>query len=487
MTENTSVARSPIVVVLGHIDHGKTTLLDALRKTRVASKESGGITQHAAAYELAHPSTSSGQVKRITFIDTPGHEAFEAMRKRGTTLADVAVLIVAADDGVKPQTVESLRAIQEARIPFVVAINKIDLPSADAARVKAQLAEKDVTIEEWGGKVPVVEISAKAGTNLDALLEMILLVSEIEELTMDPVVPARGVVLESYRDPRRGITAELVLRDGSLKKGYSVVAGSAMASIKIMEDSEGNALNEAMASSPVRIVGFDILPEVGAPFTAYADKSEAEKIQRGIAGSGEAAERLTGGIPIFFKADTVGSLEALAEALKKIQSEAKWYVAGSGIGDMGENDMRFVEALLQPLVFGFRVDMSPYGRSAAGRRAYPRFDVIYEAIEWLTEALVARASGSQSAAGARGTLLVLRYFRQAAAGGSNHIIGGRVLDGSVRRGDVFNDGKGQVIFIERDKARVEEIKKGEEAGLEVKIPSPPREGQRIAFYEKTSS
>lgn len=478
MTENTSAARSPIVVVLGHIDHGKTTLLDTLRKTKVAGRESGGITQHVAAYELAH------QGRRITFIDTPGHEAFEAMRKRGANLADVAVLIVAADDGVKPQTIESLRAIQDAHIPFVVAINKIDLPSADAARVKAQLAEKGIAIEEWGGKVPVVEISAKAGTNLDALLEMILLVSELEELTIDPSAPARGVVLESYRDPRRGITAELVLRDGSLKKGYSMVAGSALASVKIMEDSEGNALNEAMASSPVRIVGFDILPEVGAPFAAYADKSEAEKIQRGIAGSGEAAERLTGGsprgeagIPLFFKADTTGSLEALAEALKKIQSEAKWYVAGSGIGDMGENDMRFVEALSQPLVFGFRVNM----------RAHPRFDVIYEAIEWLTEALAVRVRGLQSAAGARGTLLVLRYFRPAAAGGSNHIIGGRVLDGSVRRGDVFNDGKGQVIFIERDKARVEEIKKGEEAGLEVKISSAPREGQRIAFYEKTSS
>lgn len=469
MTEKQTIVRSPIVVVLGHIDHGKTTLLDTLRKTKVAGRESGGITQHAAAYELIH------QGRRITFIDTPGHEAFEAMRKRGAKLADIAVLLVAADDGVKPQTVESLHTIEEARIPFVVAINKIDLPSADAARVKAQLAEKGVAIEEWGGKIPVVEISAKTDTNLDGLLEMILLVSEIEELTTDPSVPASGVVLESYRDPRRGNTAELVLRGGSLTKGDTIVAGSATARTKIIEDSEGNALNEASASSPVRIAGFDTLPEVGASFTAYATKKEAERQPR----SGGAQERKQeqkqprncGGIPLFFKADTAGSLEALQEALKKIESEAVWYAAGSGIGDMGENDTRFVETLLKPIVLGFRVDM----------RAYPRFDIIYEAIEWITKTLADRAAGSALAPQLRGRLLVLRYFRPAAAG-LNHIIGGRVLEGSIRRGDTFEEGKGRVIAIERNKARLEEIKKGDEAGLELEVLKTPREGQTLTFY-----
>lgn len=470
MTEKQTIARSPIVVVLGHIDHGKTTLLDTLRKTKLVLKEAGGITQHAAAYELLHHG------KRITFIDTPGHEAFEAMRTRGAKLADIAVLIIAADDGIKPQTVESLRAIEEASIPFVIAINKIDLTTADAGRIKSQLAEKGVTIEEWGGKVPVVEISAKAGTNLDALLEMILLVAEIEELTMDPSVPASGVVLESYRDPRRGITAELVLRDGSLSKGDTIVAGSAIARTKIIEDSEGNAVNEASASSPARVAGFDKLPEVGAPFTAYAVKEEAEERQR-LQEQTQEQKQPVSGIPIFFKADTVGSLEALEEALKKIESEEAWYAAGSGIGDMGENDARFVETLFEPIVLGFRVDM----------RAYPRFDVIYEAIEWITKTLANRATASNRAKSARGTLSVLRYFRPAKSGASRHIIGGRVLEGFIRRGDMFEEGKGRVIAIERDKKRVEEIKKGEEAGLEVDVSKPPREGQTISFYEEAPS
>lgn len=469
------MTRSPIVVVLGHIDHGKTTLLDTLRKTKIAGRESGGITQHAAAYELAH------QGRHITFIDTPGHEAFDAMRKRGAKLADVATLIIAADDGVKPQTVESLLAIEEAHIPFVIAINKIDLPSADVARVKAQLAEKGVAIEEWGGKVPVVEISAKTGTNLDGFLEMILLISEIEELTMNPSAPASGVVLESYRDPRRGNTAELVLRDGSLTKGDIIVAGGTIARAKIMEDSEGNAIDKTEASSPVRIAGFDTLPEAGVSFTTYADKTEAEKqLRNSPPRRDESRLGVEAGIPLFFKADTAGSLEALTDALKKIQSEVKWYIAGSGIGDMGENDARFIETLSDPIVFGFRIDTSRYARSGTARRAHPRFEVIYEAIEWITKALTDRVAERNPAAAERGKLLVLRYFRPAAAEG-RHIIGGRVLEGSIRRGDTFEEGKGRVIAIEHNKTRVEEIKKGEEAGFEMEAAKPPREGQKLRF------
>ena len=463
-------ARSPIVVVLGHIDHGKTTLLNALRNIKKAALESGGITQHAAAYELIH------QEKRITFIDTPGHEAFDAMRRRGATLADIAVLLIAADDGVKPQTIEALRAIEEARIPFVVAINKIDVPSADAARIKAQLGEQGVTIEEWGGKVPLVEISAKESINLNGLLEIILLLAEIEELTFNPSTPASGAVLESYRDPRRGNTAELVLRDGFLAKGNIIVTGGAMASVKIMEDSEENAINEASASSPVRIAGFDMLPEVGASFVAYASKEEAEAASDAVEAKRQIIEKMEkireeNAVPIFFKADTTGSLEALESALKKIENGAKMYIVGNGIGDMGENDARFIETLSEPIIFGFRVDM----------RMFPRFDVIYEAIEWVKKTLADRVITPQLRGG---TLLVLRYFRKE---GSNHIIGGRVTEGSVRRGDIFDEGKGRVIAIERNKTRVEEIKKGEEAGLEVVISKPPREGQIIHFYEETSS
>lgn len=459
------VSRSPIVVVLGHIDHGKTTLLDTLRKTRITMKESGGITQHAAAYELTHAG------KRITFIDTPGHEAFEAMRKRGAYLADAAVLLVAADDGVKPQTIEALDAIKEARIPLVVAINKIDLATADVARVKTQLSEHDVLLEEWGGKVPAVEISAKAGTNLDALLEMILLVAELEELTMNPAAPASGVVLESYRDPRRGITAEMVLRDGIVKKGDIIVVGDALASTKIMEDSAGNAVIEVRASSPVRVAGFDILPEAGALFFACATKEEAE--QKRVAAKNETKERRAEGIPIFFKADTAGSLEALEEAIKGdafLQKGVAFYLAGSGIGDMGENDARFIETLADPIVFGYRVNAHDY----------PRFEIIYEALEWVQQALNERAARVQArqARQFRGSLTVVRWFRQM---GNKQIIGGRVNEGSVRRGDLFEE-TGRVVSIERNKTSVDEIQKGEEAGLAVEAPKKVREGQTLRFY-----
>jgi translation initiation factor IF-2 len=475
MMETHLAPRSPIVVVLGHIDHGKTTLLDALRKTRVAAKESGGITQHAAAYELIHHD------KRITFIDTPGHEAFEAMRKRGAALADVAVLIVAADDGVKPQTLESLAAIGEAGIPFVVAVNKIDLANADVARVKSQLAENGVAIEEWGGKIPLVEISAKMDTNLPALFEMVLLIAELEELRMDPTAPARGAVLESYRDPRRGITAELVLRDGILKKGDIVAAGNAIASTKIMEAPTavvGESLDEVKASSPVRIAGFDALPEAGAPFAAFATKEEAEEWRRAQAkeGKGE-AERKKQGIPLFFKTDTAGSLEALEAALEKIKIDYPHLViAGKGIGDMGENDARFIETLSDPIVFGYRVDV----------RAYPRFDVIYEALEWLTQELHERIRREEQQHNRvfHGSLTVLRWFR---AQGSRQIIGGLVTEGSVRRGDAFSFPQGTehgvIVNIERNKVTVEEIQKGEEAGLSVEAPKKVREGQTLHFYD----
>ena len=265
-------SRHPIVVVLGHIDHGKTTLLDTIRKTNVIAKEAGGITQHMGAYEVI---LQSG--KKITFLDTPGHETFSKMRARGARVADVAVLMVAADDGVKLQTKEAYDAITEAKIPFVVALNKIDKPTADADRAKAQLAEIGILVEGWGGTVPVVAISAKDGSHIDELLDTVLLVAELENPTYDPARLASGVVVESHLDTRRGPSALLLVLDGTLSKGNFVLAGDAWAPVRILESSSGESLESAASSSPARGGGFSEVPAAGAELLAQHTKKKIDK------------------------------------------------------------------------------------------------------------------------------------------------------------------------------------------------------------------
>ncbi|MEK7123758.1 MAG: translation initiation factor IF-2, partial [Patescibacteria group bacterium] len=264
--------RPPIVVVMGHVDHCKTTLLDYIRKTKVAEKEAGGITQHVGAYEVEH------QGKKITFIDTPGHEAFSKMRSRGAKVADIAILVVAADEGVKEQTLEALSHIKEAEMPFAVAINKIDKPGADTNKLKGALAEHEVVVESWGGKIPSVEISAKLGTNIDQLLELILLMAEMEELKGDAARPAEGVIIESHLDPRKGPLATLLVKEGTLKVGDFLACGGIIAKIKNMNDFTGRAVASASFSSPLAVSGFQEVPDVGADCKAAENKKAAEHI-----------------------------------------------------------------------------------------------------------------------------------------------------------------------------------------------------------------
>ncbi|MBI2030769.1 GTP-binding protein, partial [Candidatus Kaiserbacteria bacterium] len=248
-----STERPPIVVVMGHVDHGKSTLLDFIRKSNIVAGEAGGITQHVAAYEVVHE--HEGAKKRITFIDTPGHAAFQSIRARGANVADIAILVVAADDGVKAQTLEALASIREAKIPFIVTINKIDKPNADISRTQASLLEKEVYLEKLGGDVPWVAISAKAGTGVDELLDLILVVAELQEFKGDASVPAEGYVIEAHRDAKRGIAATLIITNGILKSGSSILAGHAIAPVRIMEDHTGKAIREATFSTPITLRG----------------------------------------------------------------------------------------------------------------------------------------------------------------------------------------------------------------------------------------
>ena len=262
--------RPPIVVVLGHVDHGKTTILDKIRQTKVAEKEAGGITQHIGAYQVEHNG------KKITFLDTPGHEAFSAIRSRGARVADIAVLVVAADEGVKPQTKEAIQIIKESKIPLVVAINKTDKEGSNPARVRQELAELEVQVEDYGGTVPVIELSAQRGEGINELLEMILLVAEMEELGAPLEGPANGVVIESHMDARRGLIATLIVHEGELKTGDWIAAGSAYGRIKLLEDFLGKPIKIATASQPCVALGWESAPGRSRPpagFTTTATRS----------------------------------------------------------------------------------------------------------------------------------------------------------------------------------------------------------------------
>src|SRR4051812_8229128 len=263
-TETQSMERPPIVVIMGHVDHGKSTLLDFIRKSNIVAGEAGGITQHVAAYEVERE--KDGQMKRITFIDTPGHAAFGAIRARGANVADIAVLVVAADDGVKAQTIEALQQIRDAKIPFIVAINKIDKPNADINRTQASLMEKEVFLEKLGGDVPWTAISAKNGTDVDELLDLILVLAELSEFKADPNAPATGYVIEAHRDSKRGVAATLIITEGTLKMGMAVLVGRAVSPVRIMENHLGQAIKSATFSTPVQLIGFDDLPNVGESF-----------------------------------------------------------------------------------------------------------------------------------------------------------------------------------------------------------------------------
>ena len=319
-----SLPRPPIVVIMGHIDHGKTTILDWYRKTKVVESESGGITQHIGAYEVIHNG------KNITFIDTPGHEAFSKMRARGVRVADIAVLVVAADEGVKPQTKESLATIRESGVPFLIAFNKVDKPAANPERVKQELAQENVLVESYGGKVPSVEISAKEGRNMDELLETILLMAELEDLSYNPEKNADGVVIEAHRDPKRGVSATLLIRDGVLHYGEFLAMETSADKIKILENFLGAPITEARASSPVLAVGFSLPPPTGSKFSAFASREEAEKYRAerpkettyaDAKKNNHAADKEKLQFNCIIKTDVAGSQEAVADAIQKLENK----------------------------------------------------------------------------------------------------------------------------------------------------------------------
>lgn len=485
---NKITARPPVVVVMGHIDHGKSTLLDYIRKTNVVEKETGGITQAISAYEVLHKN-EKGEEKKITFLDTPGHAAFTKMRERGAEVADIAILVVSAEDGAKPQTIEAWKTIVASGIPAIVAINKIDKPGANIEKTKIELAENEIYLENYGGQIPFAEISAKQGTGVDHLLSLILILAEMEEFTGEPNINASGFVIEVNLDPRRGICATLVIKNGTLKKGMTVAVEDALCSTRIMENFLGENINEATFSSPIRLVGFDKIPKVGAQFKSFEKKADAEKFTRDLTleNKNKDGAKATDAsndkklIPIILKADVVGSLEAIEKEIEKIENDsAEFRIVARGIGQITESDIKAIGTGEEAVVLGFNVKAQRNAEELALQRGIKIsfFDIIYKLTEWLDLEMEARRPKVETAE-TLGKAKIIRAFSRTK---DRQILGGKVTEGSIAlnsnikilRRD-FEIGRGKIVNLEKNKTKTSAIDEGSEFGMmiESKIEIAP--------------
>jgi len=461
--------RPPVVVVMGHIDHGKSTLLDYIRKSNSVDSEAGGITQHLSAYVASH-TTKEGQTGTITFLDTPGHEAFQKMRLRGADVADVAILVVSAEDGVKPQTMEALASIKQANIPYVVAINKIDKPAADITRTQTSLIEHEIYVEGMGGDIPWVGISAKTGVGISELLDLVVLTADLAELTGDTSLPAVGQVIEGKLDPKRGNTATLLIENGTLKSGMFVVSGTAFAPVRIMEDFLGKPLKEASLSTPVGIVGFNQIPKIGTPFYTVSSKKEAEAAVAEAALGFTAPERTFSSlptIPILIKADVLGTIDAIEHELSKFSSDRILVrVIGTGVGDITSNDIQNVSATENSIVVGFNVKVERQAAELAERLGVEidTFSIIYELSDWLNTALKNRTPKREELV-VSGKAKILKHFSTQKY---THVLGCRAEEGTIKlnqkvrilRRDI-EIGKGVIKNVQQYKSDVQQVTEGE--------------------------
>ncbi|HEY8645149.1 MAG TPA: translation initiation factor IF-2 [Gaiellaceae bacterium] len=502
--EETLTARPPVVTIMGHVDHGKTTLLDAIRKTSVVTTEAGGITQHIGAYQADHNG------RRITFLDTPGHEAFTAMRARGAKVTDIAVLVVAADDGVMPQTKESISHARAADVPIVVAINKIDLPDSNPDRVLSELATEGLQPEEWGGDVQVARVSAKAGENLDDLLERILLVADAElDLRANASVEASGPIIESRLDVGRGPVATMLIHRGTIKVGDAIVAGDAWGRVRALYDYLGERVQEARPGEPVEILGFDKPPPAGELGRVVENERRARELaqQRGerlrreamakqARGSGVSLEKLfeqmqAGGVQdlnIVIKGDVQGSVEAIVSELGKIQhDEVRVNVIHTGVGGITENDVNLAAAS-GGMVVGFNVRPSAEVRTAAERAGVEirLYRVIYQLTEEIEQALVGMLTPVETEA-IIGEVEVRALFKVSRLG---TIAGCMVTSGLVRRNSsvrIFREGtrihETSVSALKRFKDDVREVTEGFECGVLLAGFNDLREGDVFEVFE----
>ena len=478
--------RPPVVVVMGHIDHGKSTLLDFVRQSNVVAREAGGITQKIGAYEVTRGA------RKITFLDTPGHAAFRAVRSRGASAADVAILLVSAEDGVKPQTLEALEAIRRAGLPFVVAINKIDSSKADAQRTKQTLADAEVFVEGYGGDVSVAEISAKTGKGIDELLDLVLLTADLCDLNGDPSAPASGFVIEASKDKQRGIVASLIVKNGSLVKGKFVAAAGAWAPLRRLDSAEGRQLDVALPSQPVQIIGWNEVPDGGAAFVGCQTREEAETLARELAEAEEAvaAVESRGGylLPVVVKADFLGSADAIALEVSKLATDRVTpIIVARDQGDISEADVKRAAATPGAVVVGFNVKVDRQATALAERDhvAVSTFDVIYNLVDYLAKLAIERTPHEKIEV-TKAEFSVIRVFN---IDKGLQVIGGRVLSGElsvgagvklVRRGEEI--AKGTVKGLQQQKLAATSVKEGSECGAAIECRLDITEGDRLVAW-----
>lgn len=487
-------SRPPVVAVLGHIDHGKSSLLDHIRQTNVVGDEAGGITQHISSYEVTHQAESGERV--ITFLDTPGHAAFSSVRSQGIRAADIAVLIVSAEDGVKPQTIEAFKSIQEQSLPFVVAVNKIDKPNSDPERTKISLAENGIYIEEYGGDAPMAAISAKTGEGVSELLDTIILLADMQELTADPSEPATGIVIESEIDPKKGIRATLIIKNGTLTKGMAVTSGTAVCPVRMMYNFRGQALSEASFSSPVDLVGWNKQPQVGSDFLTFSNKKEAEKHCREqetkhstSAVKPSAPQEET--IPVIVKSDTVGCLEAIKKEIgKMVEQEKPVHLVAADTGPITENDIRNATVTEKTAVLGFNVPIDPAADRLREQHQIPvkTFSLIYELTDWLAE-YVEKHRARHEVEQVIGNLSVLKTFSRSK---NRNIIGGRVDSGRIEVGKQVKIirgntelGTGTIKELQCQKVPAQSVSEENECGLMVQSSVEIAPGDTIQSYTIT--
>lgn len=469
-----AVSKHPVVAVVGHIDHGKTSLLDYIRRTSVAAREAGGITQRVSAYEIEHKNAEG--TTPITFIDTPGHEAFSAMRRRSANAADIAILIVAADDGVKPQTKEAIKAIQDAEIPFIVCFTKIDKDTANLEKAKESVLREAIYLEGLGGDVPWVAVSSKSGDGVPELLDLIVLITDVQAITVDDATPFSAIVIESARDPRAGISATAIIKSGTIKVGTFVVAGSSFASVRALENFEGKRVDLLTAGKPVRIPGFNVEPQVGSVIVLADSKKEAEETAEKNVKKPTEATKASGEKPVLrllLKADSQGSLEALEYELSKVPHEkVDHLIVQKSTGPVTEVDVKHLIGFMPAaiLVFNSKVDASAKDLAERQHIMLTERSIIYELSEWLAEESKKHVP-DETANTITGTAKVLKEFSVA---GSKHVIGGRVETGVLRRGDTvtifrrgIEVGTGKVVNLQQQKSDAAQVTEGLECGMQV--------------------
>jgi translation initiation factor IF-2 len=500
-----AVDRPPIVAVMGHVDHGKTSLLDAILKTKTVDGEAGGITQHISAYQTSR----SGRV--ITLLDTPGHEAFAALRQHGAVLTDVVVIVVAADDGVMPQTIEAIRFARNANAKIVVAINKIDKEAANAGMVMGQLAEQGVVADQqgWGGDVPMVNVSAKTGEGIEDLLDTVLLVADLEELKADIDTPAEGLVIEAHMEQGRGSVVGLLVEQGELKPGHFLVAGTAVGKVRTLLDFQGKTLKQAGPSTPVTVTGFKELPQFGDEFMIVKSDKEARQLTakaRIERENAAASTNVTGAdllkmmsqdresqeLKVIVKADVQGSLTSVIDSLRLIEAggEVTIRIIGSGVGNISENDVRLA-ADDATIIYGFNVELPPAVKRLAARdKVQVRlYKVIYELLDdarHSMELLLAPEVVETEI----GTLTIKGVFRTLK---DLVIAGGEVTKGKVTPGllvRVKHDGEQiaevEVTSVQREQQEVKEVFEGDLCGLSLKTSKklPIEEGDTLEFFTR---